>query len=171
MQLSLVFSDVTKIADSWWKMLMSTKLEGCVTWYIFFLGAGHPLSHFLSQFCPSCSISQEPYIICMVHMCKIIISPSGFFIFSKCWFFGLLEGSGGDGVKYTKWYNMKKDLSVMVHISGTIYHMTVCSYHVTYVFQSESTLCIYLDVKQTKQMQNLNFKWLQQDSNPQPLSS
>ena len=108
MQLSLVFSDVTKIADSWWKMLMSTKLEGCVTWYIIFLDAGHPLSHFLSQFCPSCSISQEPYIICMVHMCKMIISPSGFFIFSKCWFFGLLEGSGRGWGKVHKMIQYEK---------------------------------------------------------------
>ena len=41
------------------------------------------------------SISQEPYIIWlsfMVHMCKMIISPEVFFIFSKFWFFGLLGG-------------------------------------------------------------------------------
>ena len=45
------------------------------------------------KFCLSCSISQELYIIWlsfMVHMCKIIISPGAFFIFSKFWFFGFL---------------------------------------------------------------------------------
>ena len=48
--------------------------------------------------------------------------------------------------------------------------MTVCSYHVTHAFQSESTLHICLNVKELL-AQNLRFKWLQWDSNPQPLSS
>ena len=45
------------------------------------------------KFCPSCSISQELYIIWllfMVHMCKMILSPGNFFIFSRFWFLGLL---------------------------------------------------------------------------------
>ena len=36
----------------------------------------------------------------MVHMCKMIISPGGFYIFAKFWFFGLL--GGGWGVKKQK---------------------------------------------------------------------
>ena len=47
------------------------------------------------KFCPSCSISQEPYIIWlsfMVHMCKIIIYPGVFSFFKKFWFFELLAG-------------------------------------------------------------------------------
>ena len=46
-----------------------------------------------NKFCPSISISQEPYITWLsfvIHMCKMIISPEVFFIFSKVWFFGLL---------------------------------------------------------------------------------
>ena len=46
------------------------------------------------KFCPSHSISQEPYIIWspfVVHNCKII-SPGLFFIFPKFWFFKLLGG-------------------------------------------------------------------------------
>ena len=42
------------------------------------------------KFCLLHSISQEPYSIWlsfMVHMCKMIISPGVFFIFSKFWFF------------------------------------------------------------------------------------
>ena len=42
------------------------------------------------KFCPSRSISQEPYIIwfsCMVHVCKIVISPGVFFILPKFLFF------------------------------------------------------------------------------------
>ena len=42
--------------------------------------------------------TQEPYIIWLsfiVHMCKIIISPGVYFIFSKFWFSGLLGGGGG----------------------------------------------------------------------------
>ena len=40
-------------------------------------------------------ISQEPYFIWywfMVHMCERTISPGVFYIFSKFWFSGLLEG-------------------------------------------------------------------------------
>ena len=44
------------------------------------------------KFCLSCPISHEPYIIClsfMVCMCKMMIYPGIFFIFSKFWFSGL----------------------------------------------------------------------------------
>ena len=48
------------------------------------------------KLCLSCSIAQEPYIIWfsfMVHMCKMIISPGSFFIFSKIRFFRWLRES------------------------------------------------------------------------------
>ena len=55
------------------------------------------------------------------------------------------------------------------------FFLTVCSYHVPYAFQSESTLYSCLNVKEgtpcSKQARNLNLKWVQLDSNPQPLSS
>ena len=58
------------------------------------------------KFCLSCSISQKSHIIWfwfMVLMCKMIISPVVFFIFSKFWFFGLLGGSKGKkSLKITK---------------------------------------------------------------------
>ena len=56
------------------------------------------------KICLSCSISQEPYIIWfsfMIHICKTIISPGIFFIFSKIWF----SGSSG-GSKSKKWPKM-----------------------------------------------------------------
>ena len=58
------------------------------------------------KFCASHVISQEPYIIWlsfMLHMCKMIISPGVFFIFSKFWFFGLLWGW-----KDKRWSKMTK---------------------------------------------------------------
>ena len=74
------------------------------------------------NFCPLYSIFQEPYIIWwlfMVHMCKMIISPGVFFMFSKFWYSGLLLGGGGGTAKNApKW---KKILSVVLHISGTIH--------------------------------------------------
>ena len=64
------------------------------------------------------SISQEPYIkwlSFMVHMCKMIISPWLFFIFSKFSFFGLL------GSKRAKnGPNWQKNLSITLYISRTI---------------------------------------------------
>ena len=50
-------------------------------------------------------VSQEPYLIWLlflVHMCKIVISPTFSFIFSKFWFLGgfLVEG----GIKGKKWF-------------------------------------------------------------------
>ena len=52
------------------------------------------------------SISQESHIwfLFMVLLCKMIISPGVFFIFSKFWFFVLLEGS-----KDKKWPKMTKN--------------------------------------------------------------
>ena len=44
------------------------------------------------KFCQSHFISQELYMIWflfMVHMCKVMMSPGGFFIFLKFWFFGV----------------------------------------------------------------------------------
>ena len=51
--------------------------------------------------------------------------------------------------------------------------LTVCSCHATYLFQSESTLYSCLNVKELllKAGAKSKFKWLQLDSNPQPLSS
>ena len=54
----------------------------------------------------SYSISQEPYIIWlsfMVHICKMIISPSVAFIFSKFWFLG--SSGGWKGKKQSKMTN------------------------------------------------------------------
>ena len=75
------------------------------------------------KFCPSHSISQKPYIIrlsFMVHLCKMIISPGAFFIFSSFWFFGLLGSVRAKNCP--KWQNI---LSVALNISGTIHHMIV----------------------------------------------
>ena len=47
------------------------------------------------KFCLSRFISQEPYIIqfsFMLHICNVIISPGGVFIFSKFWFFWVVRG-------------------------------------------------------------------------------
>ena len=47
------------------------------------------------KICLSHLVSQEPYMTWlpfMLHLCKMIISSGGFFIFSKFWFFGLLVG-------------------------------------------------------------------------------
>ena len=52
--------------------------------------------------------------------------------------------------------------------------LTVCYYHVTYKFQSESTLYRLPECQGTpcsKQAPYLKFKWQQRDSNPQPLTS
>ena len=52
-------------------------------------------------------------------------------------------------------------------------YLSVCSYHATYAFQSESTLWLpeCQGTPCSKQARNLKFKWLQLDSNPLPLSS
>ena len=60
------------------------------------------------KFCLSRIISQEPYIIWlsfMVHMHKMIISPSLCFIFSKFWF----SGSIGE-LKGKKWSRMTENV-------------------------------------------------------------
>ena len=57
-------------------------------------------------FCLSHFVSQEPYIIwlwSLVHMCKMMISPALFFIFSKFWFLSFYGGGIGRGVKGEKW--------------------------------------------------------------------
>ena len=54
------------------------------------------------------------------------------------------------------------------------FFLTVCYYQVTYEFQSESTLYSLPECQGTpfsKQASYPKFKWQQQDSNPQPLSS
>ena len=59
------------------------------------------------NFCLSCLISQERYIIWssfVVHNCKMIITSGVFFIFSKVWFLGLLVGSKGK-----RWSKMIKN--------------------------------------------------------------
>ena len=76
------------------------------------------------KFCLWHSVSQEPYIIWlsfMLHLCKMIMSPGSFFIFSKFWFLGLL-GRGKRAKNGPKWQKIK---SVALHIWGTIHHMTV----------------------------------------------
>ena len=48
----------------------------------------------MTKNCPSCFISQEPYIIWMsfmVHLCKMIISPGVFFIFFKIMIFSVVR--------------------------------------------------------------------------------
>ena len=51
---------------------------------------GQKIVHNDKKFCLSNSVSQEPCIIWswfLVHVCKMMISPTVFFIFSKFWFF------------------------------------------------------------------------------------
>ena len=75
------------------------------------------------NFCLSHSVFQKPYIIWFSfksHLCKMIIYPRGFSIFTKFWFFGLLNGKRAKNSP--KWQNI---LSVALHISRTIHHMTV----------------------------------------------
>ena len=75
------------------------------------------------KFCLLHFISQEPYIIWfsfMVHMYEMIISTGVFFIISKFWFSGLLEGKRAKNSP--KWQNI---WSVALYISGTIHHLIV----------------------------------------------
>ena len=65
----------------------------------------------------------------VVHNCKMIISSGIFFVFSKCWSFGLLGWSKGK--KCPKWQN-----SFIAYISGTIYHMIfiyIC-YRIAFIY-------------------------------------
>ena len=53
-------------------------------------------------------------------------------------------------------------------------HLTLCCYHVTYKLKSESTLDSLPECQETpcsKQALYLKFKWLERDSNQQPLST
>ena len=72
------------------------------------------------KFCPTCSISQEPYIIWllfMVHIWKMIISPDIFFFFFK-----ILGTLGGRGKKAKNGLKLQNILSVSLRISGTVNH-------------------------------------------------
>ena len=60
-------------------------------------------------------------IMILVHLCKMMISASGFFIFRD-----VRGGGGGRGLKGQKMaQDDKKNLPVAVDIPGTIYHMIV----------------------------------------------
>ena len=98
-------------------------------WFFRLLGGGGERSKVQKlvqndkNFCLSRSVSQKLNIIWFSfksHLCKMIISPGGFSIFTKFWFFGLLRGKKAKNSP--KW---QKILSVVLHISGTIHHMTV----------------------------------------------
>ena len=109
----------------------------------------------------SCSIFQKTYIIWLpfsVHDCKIIISSCAFFIFSKFWFFGLLEEPKGK-----KWSKMTKTLSVAPYISGSIYHMISFMLHIWkkmkylgnfYIFLQILMLVVNSDVKGQRMAKN-----------------
>ena len=74
---------------------------------------------------------------------------------------------------------MKDKVSQFVHCKPFLQNCklkssTVCYYHITYEFQSESTICSLHECQGTpcsKQAPYLKFKWQQRDSNSQPLSS
>ena len=85
------------------------------------------------KFCPSCSISQEPYIIwlsCMVHMCKMMISPNVFLSFSKILIFWVVRVVKGkktvqNGKKFCPSRSISQELfitwlSFMVHMCTMI---------------------------------------------------
>ena len=75
-------------------------------------------SKMTKKFCLLHSISQEPYIwfSFMVHICKLIISPGAFFIFSTFLFSRLLEGKRAKNSP--KW---QKILSFVLSISEEPY--------------------------------------------------
>ena len=81
------------------------------------------------KFCLLHSISQEPYLIWllfMVQMCKMIISPGVFFNFS-IFIFQVVRGIER-AKSIPKWQTF---LSVAPYISGTIYYMIfICDTHV-----------------------------------------
>ena len=75
------------------------------------------------KLCPSCFISQEPYIIWlsfMICMCKMIISPGFFSVFQNFDFESCQEAERAK--KVPKWQEI---LPVSLRISGTIHHMIV----------------------------------------------
>ena len=70
-----------------------------------------------------CSVSYKPYIIWfsfMVHICKVIVSPSIFFDFFKILIFQVVSGLEGQKVAQND-----KNVSIAPHISGTMHHMIV----------------------------------------------
>ena len=89
------------------------------------------------KFCPSCLISWEPYIIWLLHMCKMIISQGFFFIFSKFWFFLVFRGDkrGKNDPK------CQKLLPVAFHISGNIHHVTVI--YGTHLWNDNTFQCFF----------------------------
>ena len=61
------------------------------------------MAQYDKKFCLSRSISHEPYIIWLLLMVNLVISPSVALLISKVWFFGLLEGWEDE-----KWPKMTK---------------------------------------------------------------
>ena len=78
------------------------------------------------KFCPSHSISEELYLIWflfLVHMCKMMISRTCFFIFPKFWFFRVFffwGGGGGGGGKGPKMIQNFQFKSVTLYILRTV---------------------------------------------------
>ena len=73
------------------------------------------------RFCLSQAVFQEPYLIWLwflVHMCKMMISPCSFFIFSKFWFFGFTEWIKGQ--KMTHNYQFQ---SAALYIAKAVEHV------------------------------------------------
>ena len=90
---------------------------------------GQKMAQNNKKFCLSHLIFQEAYIMWssfMVHMMyeRVISLDIASIFFSKFWFSGLLERRrGGKRAKNgPKW---QKNLSITLHISGTIHHMIV----------------------------------------------
>ena len=96
------------------------------------------------KFCLLGSISQKPCIIWwsfMVHVCKMMIYPGDFFIFSKFWFSGLWGAGGGWGKRAKNGLKLQKILSFALHMSGSIYHMIVIL--CTYVSNVDISSCFF----------------------------
>ena len=96
------------------------------------------------KFCLLGSISQKPCIIWlsfMVQICKMMIYPVDFFIFSKFWFSGLWGAGGGWGKRAKNCLKLQKILSFALHMSGSIYHMIVIL--CTYVSNVDISSCFF----------------------------
>ena len=101
---------------------------GFFSFYIFIFRAimgvkGQKMAQDDKKLCLLYLISQEPYIIWLSYiadLCKMMISPVVFFIFSKFWFFGLLGRGNKRAKNCPKW---ERILSVMLNISGIIHHV------------------------------------------------
>ena len=86
------------------------------------------------KFCPSHSISEELYLIWflfLVHMCKMMISRTCFFIFPKFWFFRVfffLGGGGGwvKGQKKNQNYQFKSVALYILRTVDNIIRLLVC---------------------------------------------